>query len=146
MSFPPCERRWLVRDEGTWKEIWLADREFPKGYLESFMTTTQRPSKRTSIRTETLWFYRHVRDSVWKQLWCSGESRPCQILIDVEQEYDTLTTREITLGPKIQHTLYFVKSDLSFGDLRWSPIWIANGEHFKLQGKLFYKTTTEELR
>jgi hypothetical protein len=151
MSFPPCERLWLVRDEETWKEIWLADREYPKGYLELFMTTTQRPGKelKPTVIVETLWFYRHVRDVIWKQLWCSGESRPCRILIDVEEEYDTLTTREIAFNmPKVKYILYFVRR-INHGDpsrSQWCKEWAPEGYIPDGIGTTCYKTTTEELR
>ena len=151
MSFPPCERRWLVRDEETWKEIWLADREFPKGYLESFVTTTQRPGKaiKPIVIVETLWFYRHLRSEVWKQVWCSETLRPCRLYIDVEEEFETTTTREIALVTKTKHTLYFVWR-VNYGDAsrsKWCKEWVADGDIPQCGAdEKFYKTSTEELR
>jgi hypothetical protein len=153
MSFPPCERRWLIKrwTESYWIELWLPNGEKPLGlYEEVLETITQRPSEsKPTVIVETLWFYRHIRSEVWNQVWCSETLRPCRLHIDVEEEYETSSTREVALVTKTKHTLYFVWR-VNYGDSsksKWCKEWVPYWQTPKCGvDETFYKTTTEELR
>ena len=101
------------------------------------------------IRTETLWFYRQLNQKEYSKKWCSGIFRPCNTVLNVEEEFETTTTREIAFNmPKVKYILYFVRR-INHGDpsrSQWCKEWAPEGYIPDGIGTTCYKTTTEELR
>jgi hypothetical protein len=95
--------------------------------------------------TETLWLYRFRGSREWFKMYCGENARPCTIEIDIEEEYETTTTRTIP----VQHTLFFVWKpnycDSSKGE--WKQVWLPVGRIPNVgPDETYHKTTTEELR